>query len=168
VELKVEGGRVKVKGPKGTLEEALAPLTKVEVVDGQAVVSRGDDSKRAKAAHGLMRSLIANMVRGVTEGFSKTLDLVGVGYRAEVSSNQVKLSVGYSHQVVLPVPEGLEVKSDNPTRIVVRGMSKQRVGQFAAEIRRVRPPEPYKGKGIRYEGEHVRRKVGKAAVGGAV
>jgi large subunit ribosomal protein L6 len=166
VELKVEAGQVSVKGPRGTLMEKLAPQTQLEVGDTQIVISRADDSKRAKAAHGLMRSLVANMVVGVTDGFSKTLTLVGVGYRAEVSEKQVKLSVGYSHPVVLEVPEGLEVKGESPTRIVVSGASKQKVGQFAADLRRVRPPEPYKGKGIRYADEHIRRKVGKAAAGG--
>ena len=165
VEVKVVDGRVRVKGPKGELDEALAARTQVEVVDGSVIVKREGDEKPARAAHGLMRSLIANMVFGVTNGFEKGLELVGVGYRAEVQGRDLKLSVGYSHPVLMRIPDGLEVKSDSPTRMAVQGISKQRVGQFAADIRRVRSPEPYKGKGIRYAGEYVRRKVGKAAVG---
>ena len=165
VEVKVVDGRVRVKGPKGELDEALAARTQVEVVDGSVIVTRQGDEKPARAAHGLMRSLIANMVLGVTKGFEKGLELVGVGYRAEVQGRELKLSVGYSHPVLMRIPDGLEVKSDSPTRMAVQGISKQKVGQFAADIRRVRSPEPYKGKGIRYAGEYVRRKVGKAAVG---
>ncbi|MFQ5514734.1 MAG: 50S ribosomal protein L6 [Myxococcota bacterium] len=166
VEVDFPGGeRVRVKGPKGTLDEPLVPRTRVGVQDGKILVTRVDDSKPARAAHGLMRSLIWNMVAGVTEGFAKRLDLIGVGYRAEASRAEVKLNVGFSHPVVVPVPEGLEVKAESPTRLVITGSSKQQVGQFAAELRRVRPPEPYKGKGIRYIDERVRRKVGKAAAG---
>jgi large subunit ribosomal protein L6 len=162
VEVKVDGGVVRVKGPKGNLEQAIVPLTRIKVEGDQALVERETDQKRARAAHGLMRSLLANMVKGVTEGFEKGLEIIGVGYRSEVKGNEVRLTVGYSHPVSLPIPKGLEVVSENPTRLVVRGPDKQRVGQFAAEIRRVRRPEPYKGKGIRYVGEQVRRKVGKA------
>jgi large subunit ribosomal protein L6 len=162
VEVKVDGGVVRVKGPKGNLEQAIVPLTRIKVEGDQALVERETDQKRARAAHGLMRSLLANMVKGVTEGFEKGLEIIGVGYRSEVKGNEVRLTVGYSHPVALPIPKGLEVVSENPTRLVVRGPDKQRVGQFAAEIRRVRRPEPYKGKGIRYVGEQVRRKVGKA------
>ena len=165
VELRVDGDLVKVKGPKGALEQGLAPFVRVEIADGQALVHREAEHKRAKAAHGLMRSLIANMVTGVTDGFSKTLDIIGVGYRAEVSGGNVKLSVGYSHPVLLAIPQGLEVAAESQTRLVVRGADKQKVGQFASEIRKVRPPEPYKGKGIRYANEHIRRKVGKSGVG---
>ncbi|MCH6562837.1 MAG: 50S ribosomal protein L6 [Myxococcales bacterium] len=166
VEMRVDGDLVKVKGPKGALEQGLAPFVRVEITDGQALVLREADHKRAKAAHGLMRSLIANMVTGVTDGFSKTLDIIGVGYRAEVSGGTVKLSVGYSHPVLLTIPQGLEVVAESQTRLVVRGADKQQVGQFASDIRKVRPPEPYKGKGIRYANEHIRRKVGKSGVGG--
>ena len=165
VDLRVDGDTVRVKGPKGQLEQALVPFTRVEVTGEEALVRREGDHKRAKAAHGLMRSLIANMVTGVTDGFAKTLDIVGVGYRAEVSGDQLKLSVGYSHPVAMQIPKGLEVSAERPTRLVVRGADKQKVGQFAAEIRRVRPPEPYKGKGIRYANERIRRKVGKAGAG---
>ncbi len=162
VEVKVDGGTVHVKGPKGNLEQAIVPRTTIKVEDGQAIVERKSDEKKARAAHGLMRSLLANMVTGVTQGFERGLEIHGVGYRSEIKGQEVKLTVGYSHPVILPIPKGLEVISENPTRLVVRGADKQKVGQFASEIRRVRRPEPYKGKGIRYVGERVRRKVGKA------
>ncbi len=165
VEVKIQDGIVQVKGPKGTLEQAVVPRTRVEVEEGQVWVRRENDEKRARAAHGLMRSLVANMVIGVTDGFEKGLEIVGVGYRAEVKGKQVVLQLGYSHPVTLEVPNDLEVISESPVRLLVRGADKQRVGQFAAEIRRVRKPEPYKGKGIRLVGERVRRKVGKAGVG---
>jgi large subunit ribosomal protein L6 len=165
IEVKVTDGFVRVKGPKGELQEALVEHTSVELQDGAVVVQRASDEKVARAAHGLMRSLIANMVTGVTDGFEKGLEIVGVGYRAEVKGRELTLSVGYSHPVVMKIPEGLDVKAEAPTKLAVQGISKQKVGQFAAEIRRVRSPEPYKGKGIRYANEHVRRKVGKAAVG---
>jgi large subunit ribosomal protein L6 len=167
VEVQVSGGVVSVKGPKGRLEERIAAGTSVEVADGQVRVHRESDAKPARAAHGLMRSLVANMVTGVTQGFERPLEIVGVGYRAEVGGGKVTLVVGYSHPVEMPVPEGLEVVAERPTRIVVKGASKREVGQFAAELRAVRPPEPYKGKGIRFAGERVRRKVGKAGVGTA-
>jgi large subunit ribosomal protein L6 len=166
VEVKIADGRVLVKGPKGQLEEALVARTQIEVGDGSALVKRDGDEKAARANHGLMRSLLANMVTGVTSGFEKGLEIIGVGYRAEVKGRDLTLAVGYSHPVVMPIPEGLEVKCDSPTKLSVSGISKQKVGQFAAEIRGVRSPEPYKGKGIRYAGEQVRRKAGKAAVGG--
>jgi large subunit ribosomal protein L6 len=165
VDVSVASGVVKVKGPKGTLEQFIARDVKIEVRDGQVFCAREVESKAAKAAHGLMRSLIANMVKGVTTGFSRALDIVGVGYRAEASGQKLTLSVGYSHPVVMQVPEGLKVRADGPTRVVVEGADKQRVGQFAAEIRKVRPPEPYKGKGIRFAEEQIRRKVGKSAAG---
>jgi large subunit ribosomal protein L6 len=166
VEVQVADGRVRVKGPKGTLEEALAPHCKIAVEDGEIVVSRDSDEKRAKAMHGLMRALLANMVTGVTGGFSRALDIVGVGYRAEVSGKKLTLTIGYSHPVVMAIPAELEVVAESQTRLVVKGASKQKVGQFAAEIREVRQPEPYKGKGIRYADETVRRKVGKTGVAG--
>ena len=167
IEVKVEGELVVVKGPKGVLEQRLVPGTRVELADGRAVVHRESDEKPVRAAHGLMRSLLANMVTGVSTGFERRLEIVGVGYRAQVSGAKVTLSVGHSHSIVLEVPDGLEVIGDGPTRLVVKGTDKQKVGQFAANIRAVRPPEPYKGKGIRYAGEYVRRKVGKAGVGAA-
>jgi large subunit ribosomal protein L6 len=165
VQVEVGSGVVRVRGPKGALEEAVAPFTSIEVAAGEARVSRVSDHKAAKAAHGLMRSLLQNMVVGVTNGFARSLEIVGVGYRCEVKGQRLSLSVGYSHPVVLPIPEGVEVRADSPTRMVVSGSDKQQVGQFAANIRRVRPPEPYNGKGIRYSDERIRRKVGKTAGG---
>ncbi len=167
IEVAVAGGVVVVKGPKGALERPLVPLTSIEVADGAALVHRENDEKRARAMHGLMRSLLANMVTGVKDGFERSLTIVGVGYKAAVAGNQLTLNVGYSHPVVIQVPEGLEVEAKTQTELVVRGIDKQRVGQFAAEIRKVRKPEPYKGKGIRYSDEQVRRKVGKAGAAGA-
>ena len=125
---------------------------------------RDGEEKRAKAMHGLMRALVANMVKGVTDGFSRSLDIIGVGYRAEVANKKLTLTIGFSHPVVMAIPQGLEVVAESQTRLLVRGASKQQVGQFAAEIRKVREPEPYKGKGIRYVDEQVRRKVGKTGV----
>ena len=166
VDVKIEGGVVRVKGPKGTLEQQVVPRTRVELQDGTIVVHREGNERRARAAHGLMRSLVSNMVTGVTDGFVKVLEIVGVGYRAEVKDNAVHLSVGYSRPMVLEIPKHLEVVGESPTRLAVRGTDKQQVGQFAADIRRIRKPEPYKGKGVRYANERVRRKVGKAGVGG--
>ncbi len=165
VDVSVEAGRVRVRGPKGALEQSLAPFTQVELAEGEIRVRRESEQKAAKAAHGLMRSLLQNMVLGVTNGFTRSLDIVGVGYRGEVKGRQLTLSVGYSHPVVMPIPDGLEVRAENPTRLVVTGSDKQAVGQFAANIRRVRPPEPYNGKGIRYTDERIKRKVGKTAGG---
>ncbi|MFI5317067.1 MAG: 50S ribosomal protein L6 [Myxococcota bacterium] len=164
VEVKVADGRVRVKGPKGSLDEAVAPHCSIEVANGEVRVARDSDEKRAKAMHGLMRALVANMVKGVTEGFSRSLDIIGVGYRAEVSGKKLTLTIGYSHPVIVEIPAGLEVVAESQTRLLVRGANKQQVGQFAAEIREIRAPEPYKGKGIRYVDEIVRRKVGKTGV----
>jgi large subunit ribosomal protein L6 len=165
VEVTVVGDAVRVKGPKTTLEAAVAPHTRVEVTDGRVLIHRSSDDPPARAAHGLMRSLISNMMAGVTGGFTRTLEIVGVGYRAEVAGRELRLSLGFSHPVVVKIPEGLEVVAESPTRLTVRGADKHRVGQFSANVRRLRPPEPYKGKGIRYSDERVRRKVGKAGVG---
>ena len=165
VAIKVEGDQVHVSGPKGSLQGPLVRFTRIEIEDGQARVLREGEEREMRAAHGLMRSLLQNMVTGVTEGFKKDLEIVGVGYRAELKGPDLVLSVGYSHPVNMKIPDGLEVAVENPTRLGVQGMDKQRVGQFAAEIRSVRPPEPYKGKGIRYAGEYVKRKVGKSGVG---
>ena len=155
---------VQVKGPKGTLSEKLPASIAIEIAGGQVTLSRPDDSQRNRSLHGLARALLANMVRGVTEPFSKNLEIQGVGYRAEVKGKSLVLLVGYSHPVEIAIPEGLSVSVDRNVRISVEGISRQSVGQFAANIRSVRPPEPYKGKGIRYAGEQVRRKVGKAGV----
>ena len=155
-------GRIRVKGPKGTLSAAVPPSIAVEVAGGEVRFARRDDRKPSRAYHGLARAALANMVRGVTEGFTRDLQIEGVGYRAEAAGRKLTLSVGYSHPVVIDVPEGLSVAVEGTTKIRVSGIDRERVGLFAAELRAVRPPEPYKGKGIRYAGEHVRRKVGKA------
>jgi large subunit ribosomal protein L6 len=152
-----------VKGPKGELELSLPEGISVKQADGELRVGRADDEREARALHGLSRSLIANMVQGVTEGFEKSLEIQGVGYRAAKKGNDLELTVGYSHPVVKKAPAGIEFDVPQPTKIIVRGIDKELVGQTAAEIRAIRKPEPYKGKGIRYEGEHVRRKAGKAA-----
>jgi len=165
VDISVTDGVVRVKGPKGLLEQAVVADVRIDVRDGAVHVVREAESKSARSAHGLMRSLVANMVTGVTQGFARALDIVGVGYRAEASGQKLTLNVGYSNPVVMAVPAGLSVRNEGPTRVVVEGADKQRVGQFAAEIRKVRPPEPYKGKGIRFAEEQIRRKVGKSAAG---
>ena len=163
VTVTVDGNTVRVKGPKGELAQEIQPEMRVEVAEGQILVHRPSDAKQHRAFHGLTRALVANMVTGVTEGFSKGLEIVGVGYRAEKKGKTLVLNVGYSHQVEYPEPEGITINTPNPTTVIVEGIDKQRkVGQVAAEIRAVRPPEPYKGKGIRYQGEYVRRKAGKA------
>ena len=163
VELTVEPDLVRVKGPKGELSERISRDMKVEQEDGQILVTRPSDRRDHRALHGLTRSLVANMVQGVTEGFEKRLEIQGVGYRAALKGKDLELSVGYSHPVTIEAPEGIEFEVPMPTRIAVRGYSKQVVGEIAARVRKVRPPEPYKGKGIRYEGEYVARKVGKRA-----
>ncbi|MFL5842161.1 MAG: 50S ribosomal protein L6 [Thermoleophilaceae bacterium] len=163
VELTVEPELVRVKGPKGELQERVSRDIQIEQEDGQILVKRPSDRRDHRALHGLTRSLVANMVQGVTEGFEKRLEIQGVGYRAALRGKDIELSVGYSHPVVIEAPAGIEFEVPQPTRVVVRGFSKQVVGEIAARIRKVRPPEPYKGKGIRYEGEYVPRKVGKRA-----
>jgi len=163
VEVSVSGVRVSVKGPKATLERDIHPDMKVAIEDGVINVSRPTDERNHRALHGLTRSLIANMVQGVTEGFSKVLEIQGVGYRAAAKGKDIELSVGYSHPVPVVAPDGITFTVETPTRLVVAGADKQLVGQIAADIRAHRPPDPYKGKGIRYEGEYVRRKAGKAA-----
>lgn len=162
VTVDIEGATVRVKGPKGELDRTFRPEVSIELKDGELIVTRASDSKRDRAFHGLTRALLANMVTGVTEGYSKTLEIVGVGYRAEKKGKDLVLAVGYSHAVQYPEPPGIEITTPNLTTIEVAGTDKQRVGQVAAEIRGFRPPEPYKGKGIRYKGEQVRRKAGKA------
>jgi len=163
VELTLEPELVRVKGPKGELQERVSRDMKIQQEDGQIVVSRPSDRRDHRALHGLTRTLVANMVQGVTDGFEKRLEIQGVGYRAALKGNDLELSVGYSHPVTIHAPAGIEFEVPQPTRIAVRGSSKQVVGEIAARIRKVRPPEPYKGKGIRYEGEYVQRKVGKRA-----
>ena len=161
VTVTVEGGAVKVKGPKGELSHRFRPEIGVKVEDNQILVERGSDAKQERAFHGLTRALIANMVTGVSTGYKRALDIVGVGYKAEKRGNKLVLTVGYSHQVEYPEPKGVTITAPTPTSISVEGADKQKVGQVAAELRAVRPPEPYKGKGIRYQGEQVRRKAGK-------
>jgi large subunit ribosomal protein L6 len=163
VEVTIEPELVRVKGPKGELHERVARDIDVKQDDGRIQVARPSDRGEHRALHGLTRSLIFNMVQGVTEGFEKRLEIQGVGYRARLQGNKLVLSLGYSHPVEVDAPEGIEFEVPQPTQIVVRGISKQVVGEVASGIRKKRPPEPYKGKGIRYQGEHVARKVGKRA-----
>jgi large subunit ribosomal protein L6 len=162
VELTTKGSEVQVKGPKGSLSQTISPSITVTVDDGVITVARENDERETKALHGLTRALIANMVVGVSDGFSKELTLVGVGYRAALKGSELELQVGYSHPVNVEALDGITFEVPEPTKIVVGGIDKQKVGQVAADIRAVRPPEPYKGKGIRYTGEYVRRKAGKA------
>ncbi|PHP52707.1 50S ribosomal protein L6 [Actinomyces ruminis] len=163
VDVTIEGNDVTVKGPKGTLSRTIAqPLTVARQEDGSILVSRPDDERRSRSLHGLSRTLINNMVIGVTEGYSKVLEIVGTGYRAAQKGTGIELSLGFSHTVVVDAPEGIELKVDGPSKVIVSGISKEQVGEVAANIRKIRPPEPYKGKGVRYAGENVRRKVGKA------
>jgi large subunit ribosomal protein L6 len=163
VSISIEPERVTVNGPKGELSERINRDIKVEQVDAQIVVTRPTDRGEHRALHGLTRTLVANMVQGVTEGFEKRLEIQGVGYRAQLRGRDLELALGYSHPVPVKAPDGIEFEVPMPTRIVVRGASKQQVGEVAANIRKQRKPEPYKGKGIRYEGEYVARKVGKRA-----
>lgn len=163
VTVELAPGRVAVKGPKGELAQSLSAEMKVQQDDGAVTVERPTDRGEHRALHGLTRSLIANMVEGVTEGFEKRLEIQGVGYRAQLKGKNLEMALGYSHPVPIEPPEGIEFEVPQPTEIIVRGIDKQLVGQVAADIRKRRPPEPYKGKGIRYRGEHVMRKVGKRA-----
>ena len=156
-----DGNTVTVKGPKGTLTEKISPDMMIEQDNGVLHVKRPSDDKQHRALHGLTRSLIHNMVVGVTEGFAKNLEIEGVGYRAQLQGSKLVLNMGYSHPVEFEAPEGISFEVPSPNRITVKGISKQQVGQMAADIRAVREPEPYKGKGIRYAGEYVRRKEGK-------
>ena len=163
VTIDVGTGLVSVKGPKGELSQIVNVEMKVSQADGTLTVERPTDRGDHRALHGLTRSLIANMVEGVTSGYEKRLEIQGVGYRARLQGKALELSVGYSHPVTMQAPEGIEFEVPQQTEVIVRGIDKQAVGETAAQIRRVRPPEPYKGKGIRYAGEQVRRKVGKRA-----
>jgi large subunit ribosomal protein L6 len=163
VTVEIATGTVSVTGPRGSLSERISPAMTVVQEDGVLRVSRPTDRSEHRSLHGLTRTLVANMVEGVTNGFEKKLEIQGVGYRAAMSGTTLELQVGYSHPVRIVPRQGIEFEVPSPTQVVVRGIDKQMVGQTAAEIRKVRPPEPYKGKGIRYEGEFVRRKVGKRA-----
>ena len=164
VDVTIDGDSVRVKGPKGQLEYSLVGDVAIERDGDVLTVNRADDSRSNRSLHGLQRTLIANMVIGVSDGFSKELEIVGVGYRAAAQGPKaIELSVGFSHTVKVDAPEGVTFEVPQPTRIIVRGHDKQLVGQVAADIRKIRKPEPYKGKGIRYVGEHIRRKAGKSA-----
>jgi len=162
VEVKVDGNVVYVKGPKGELSRRVPDVMRVHIEHGRLVVERAADDRRTRSLHGLTRSLVANMITGVTQGYQKGLELIGVGYRASKSGRNLSLAVGYSKPVEIEPPPGIEFEVVNPTYVLVKGFDKETVGEVAAKIRRVRPPEPYQGKGIRYAGERVRRKEGKA------
>jgi large subunit ribosomal protein L6 len=163
VKVSLEGRQITVTGPKGTLARELHPDMNVQIEEGQVVVTRPSDSKTNRSLHGLTRQLVANMVEGVSSGYTKGLEIVGVGFRAEMKGRHLKLLVGFSHPIVVKAPEGISYELPEPTKIKVNGIDKELVGQVAAKIRSFRPPEPYKGKGIRYEGEYVRKKAGKTA-----
>ena len=162
VTVTVDGSDVKVKGPRGELERTVHSLISVTVSDGQITVARPDEEPQSKALHGLTRTLVFNMVEGVTTGFKKQLEIVGVGYKAEARPYGLQLALGFSHPVEYRAPKGIKLSAPQPTSIVIEGANKETVGQVAAELRQLRPPEPYKGKGIKYVGEIVRRKAGKA------
>ena len=161
---RVEGGLC-VRGPAGTITERLPERIAIEIAGGEVRFSRPDDRKPTRALHGLARALVANMVRGVTQPFVRELELQGVGYRADVSGKLLRMQIGFSHPVEIPIPDGIKVSVDRNVMVRLEGVNRQQVGQFAADLRAIRPPEPYKGKGIRYLGEQVRRKVGKAGAG---
>ena len=163
VEVNLSGATVNVKGPKGVLSRQVAEPIVVRQEDGVLVVERPNDERRSRALHGLTRTLVQNMVIGVTNGFSKELEIVGVGYRAALQGQSLQLALGFSHGVNVPAPDGITFEVPIPTRVIVRGVDKEQVGQVAANIRKIRKPEPYKGKGVRYLGERVQRKAGKAA-----
>jgi large subunit ribosomal protein L6 len=163
VTVTLDGSKITVKGPKGELSRSLPGAMLVSMKDNEVVVERPSDENEHKALHGLTRTLVANMVEGVTNGYEKRLEIQGVGYRAALKGSSIEFALGYSHSITVDPPSGIEFEVPAPTQVVVRGIDKQAVGQVAAEIRRLRPPEPYKGKGIRYQGEVVLRKVGKRA-----
>lgn len=165
VEVKIDGNNVTVKGPKGTLHSTINPVITVKQEGDEIIVTRPNDGKQARSLHGLSRTLVANMVQGVTEGYKKELEIHGIGYRAAKQGKDLVMNLGYSHQVIMPEIEGITIEVPEATKIVVNGIDKQAVGQFAAEIREKRRPEPYKGKGIRYVGEYVKQKEGKAGKG---
>ena len=165
VEVKVDGSVVTVKGPKGTLTNSFNADMAIAVEGNEVVVTRPSDNKEHRSLHGLTRTLIANMVQGVTEGFKKELQVNGVGYRVQKQGTNLVMNLGFSHQVIMPEIDGITIEVPGPNSIIISGPDKQKVGQFAAEVREKRPPEPYKGKGIKYIDEHIRRKEGKAAKG---
>lgn len=162
VSVDIDGQRVKVKGPKGELNRQFHENVMIALEDGDAIVNRADDTRESRALHGLSRALLANMVEGVSDGFKKELEVVGVGYRAQLKGRDIEMQLGFSHPVNFAAPDGITFEVPEPTRIIISGIDKELVGQVAANIRKIRPPEPYKGKGVRYSGEHIRRKAGKA------
>jgi large subunit ribosomal protein L6 len=162
VDVTIDGREVTVTGPKGKLSLKVAEPIEVSQTDGTITVTRPNDEGNVRALHGLSRSLVANMVTGVTEGYRKTLEIVGVGYRVQARGSNLEFSLGFSHPITVSPPEGITLRVETPTRLVVEGIDKQQVGEVAANIRKLRKPDPYKGKGLRYSGEHIRRKVGKA------
>jgi large subunit ribosomal protein L6 len=161
VKVSFDSTKVEVTGPKGRLSQSLPPRITLSMDGDKVLIRRESDDRPSRALHGLARSLIANMVTGVTKGFERKLEIVGIGFRADVEKNALKISVGFSHPVLYPIPEGIRVEVEKQTQITVRGTDKQQVGTVAAKLRSIKPPEPYKGKGIRYLGEHIRKKVGK-------
>lgn len=165
VEVKLNGSEMTVKGPKGELKAALRPEMEIVIENSEIIVKRPNDDQINRSLHGLTRTLIANMVEGVTAGFTKELEVNGVGYRVQKQGKNLVMNLGYSHQVIMEEPNGITIEVPGPNKIIVSGSDKQAVGQFAAQIREKRPPEPYKGKGIKYAGEHIRRKEGKSAKG---
>lgn len=166
VEVKIDGSTVTVKGPKGTLTQTVHSNMKVEMNGAEITVTRPDDSNMNKSLHGLTRTIIANMIEGVEKGYSKELEVNGVGYRAAKQGKDLVLNIGFSHQVIMSEIDGISIDVPTPNKVIISGPDKQKVGQFAAEVREKRPPEPYKGKGIKYADEHIRRKEGKAGKGG--
>ncbi len=162
VKIEVNDGVVSVTGPKGNLKYSLSSRITAEIKDGQIFLKRATDSKPDKSLHGLSRALISNMIKGVVEGYVKELEIIGVGFKAQAAGNKLTMQLGFSHPVNFPIPEGIKIETPKPTQIIIRGIDKEKVGEVASEIRAVYPPEPYKGKGVRYSGEYVKKKVGKA------
>lgn len=162
VKVEIKDGAVCVEGPKGKLSQKLPYRISIEVKDGQVYVKRAGDSKLDKSLHGLMRALTFNMIKGVTEGYVKEMEIVGIGFKAQVQGDKLNMQLGFSHPVNFHIPQGIKIETPKPTHIVIRGIDKEQVGEIAAEIRAIYPPEPYKGKGIKFLGEHIKRKVGKA------
>jgi large subunit ribosomal protein L6 len=162
VKIQVQDGCIYVEGSKGKLNRPLSDRISIEMKDNQLFVKRAGDTKIDRSLHGLYRALISNMIRGVTEGYVKELEIIGVGFKAQVQANTLNMQLGFSHPVNFPIPQGIKIETPKPTQVVVRGIDKEKVGEVAAEIRSIYPPEPYKGKGIRYAGEYVKKKVGKA------
>ncbi len=162
VKVEVKDGSVYVEGPKGKLNRRLSDRLKVELKGEQVFVTRVGDAKQDRCLHGLYRALIANMIKGVNEGYAKELEIIGVGFKAQIQGNKLTMMLGFSHPVIFPIPEGINLQTPKPTQITIRGIDKEKVGEVAMEIRSIYPPEPYKGKGIRFVGEYIKKKVGKA------